>query len=96
MITAQEAKKNVEAYEMALSRKTRELVVAQLEELGKNIEFHSQNGIRQLTFAPYDKSLFPSYEMLDMAHNIFSAILKQNGYNVIENDSRKNFLKVQW
>lgn len=96
MITAQEAKRNVEAYEIALFRNTHELVMTQLEELGKNIEFHSQNGIRQITFAPYDKSLFPSYEMLDMAHKIFNTILKQNGYNVVENDCRKNFLKVQW
>lgn len=96
MITAQEAKKNVEAYETALFHKTNNCVMAQLEDMGKSIEFHSQNGIRQLTFSPYDKSLFPSYEMLDMARNIFDTILKQNGYNVVENDCRNNFLKVQW
>lgn len=96
MITAQEAKKNVEAYKIALFQETHELVMAQLEELGKNIEFHSQNGARQLIFAPYDKSLFPSYEMLDIAHKIFNTILKQNGYNVVENDCQNNFLKIQW
>ncbi len=96
MITAQEAKKNVEVYETALFQKTRDRVITQLEDMGKSIKFHSQNGIRQLTFNPYDKSLFPSYKMLDMARNIFGAILKQNGYTVVENDCRKNFLKVQW
>lgn len=96
MITAQEAKKNVEAYEAALFQKTRKHVITQLENMGKLIEFHSLNGIRQLTFTPYDKSLFSSSEMLDMASDIFDIILNQNGYTIIENDCRKNFLKVQW
>jgi len=96
MITAAEAKKNVEAYETALFQKTCDGVMTQLDTMSAIIEFHSRNGKRQTVFTPYDKSLFPSSEMLNMARNIFDSILKQNGYTIIENDCQKNLLKVQW
>jgi len=96
MITAQEAKKNVELYEVALYQKTLDGAMTQLDTMSTIIEFHSKNGKRQIVFTPYDKSRFPSSEMLDMARNIFDSILKQNGYTVVENDYQKNLLKVQW
>lgn len=96
MVTAQEAKKNIEAYETALFQKARDGAMTQLNTMSTIIKFHSKNGNRQIVFTPYDKSLFPSSKMLDMAHNIFDSILKQNGYTIVENDCQKNVLKVQW
>lgn len=96
MITAVEAKKNVTIYKVQLTQKVELQINNILNAISPDIEFRSQNGCTTLTFAPYDKSRFPNIQTLEIAQQLFTHILKSNGYNILENDYNTNILKIQW
>ena len=96
MITASEARGNVTEYEQAeyirISTKLSEVI----DTMSKSIEFHSKNGITQLTFYPYDKSRFSSFHDLIIASDILEKKFKNNGYKIIHNNHNNNVFTIRW
>lgn len=96
MITAKAAKENVQAYEDAIDQDIKNKVNELLDIMSKSIEFHSKNGFTSLIFTPYDKSRFQTVHALERAQELFTQILTDNGYTVLENHYGKNSLKIEW
>ena len=97
MINAITARENVNKYRQNVYFEVAKLVRETLEEIGKSIEFHSQNGHVEAEFSPYDKSRYHyNRDMLESAEIEFDTILKQNQYQVEENSWKKNILKIRW
>lgn len=96
MITASKARTNVTKYEQAeyirISTKLSEVI----DVMSKSIEFHSQNGMSQLTFYPYDKSRFPSSHELTIASNMLETRFKNHGYKIIHNNYSENIFTIKW
>lgn len=96
MISAQEARQNVINKEIADYRIVEKKVTEFLNDMDASIQFHSQNGITEIEFTPYEDSRFPSIRYKVFAKEIFDRILKQNGYTISANNIEINILKVQW
>lgn len=97
MIKADEARQNIINQQVQLYRATEKQVTEYVEkEIGANIEFHSKNGIDCLEFHPYDSSRYQSVRVKEMARDIITKILKENGYEILANDIVGNILKVKW
>ena len=96
MITAAQARQNTNNYEVELYNKTKAKVDEFIEMMSKSIEYYSRTGIDTIDFTPYEKSRFPSFQMLPVAQEIFREILESNGYKILRNDSANNILKVKW
>lgn len=98
MITAKQAKTNVNVYRISVLVPIRESVANYCENIiSPEIELHSKNGVRFLEFQPYDDSRYFTCLMDRVnAKPFFDEILKSNGYEIKENDYNKNILKIQW
>ena len=96
MITAQEARQNVLNKEIADQRIVEEKVTDFLKQMDTSIQYHSRQGITELTFTPYDDSRFPSVHFQELAQELFRVILNQNGYDIVINNIDMNILKIKW
>lgn len=96
MITAAEARQNVEIRKEEEIRKVRGKINKILESISYGIEFHSKSGITRVDFCPYDKSRFPSYNELEITAKLIEEELTKNGFKVLRNSWSDNVLTIQW
>ena len=96
MISASEARANVQNYKDFLYAETKKIVTEILDDMDMCIQFHSENGLEEVTFHPYTTSHFPSQEEMEIAERIFSATFINFGYTIIKNSFADNILIITW
>ena len=96
MITASEARNNVSTFKEETRKAIEKKVLETIALMSDSIAFHSKNGFKSLSFSPYDKSHFVTITEMITAEEMILAILKENGYKVINSSIHANILKVQW
>ena len=96
MITAAAARFNVTQYEKEKEKVVTEIVNKLIDELSAQIQFLSKRGVETLTIRPYAISHIPSDGYKEPTAVRLGKILEENGYKIIRNDWKENFLELKW
>lgn len=96
MISAAEARANVNSHEQEIFNTVAIVADELLDTMSNSIEFHSKNGYESAEFMPYRDSRFSTEYMQRLASDIFEKEFNENGYTILINDWVNNRLKIAW